>query len=201
MLVIYLATLARRVGGPVLDSGARTPFTTPVSFPSLSVSHLFAFSAYFVLKERDPLLRGDSSFHPDRQTKRSRGRVARINSPSLVPSLVPILSPSASGHSPAISGTGQGFGTFFLSSRECFPRARSFQTSIREGEREKRRRRIRKDTFSSVGKTRWLVSLVRKEGGNLRKFFVLPLLANPNPAVAEENDVIAGRSRWERRFR
>ena len=74
---------------------------------------------------------------PSRQTKRSRGRVARINSPSLVPSLVPILSPSASDHSPAISWTrtGQGFGTFFLSSRECFPRARSFQTSIREGGR------------------------------------------------------------------
>ena len=136
-----------------------------LALPSLPqcCSHLFAFSAYFVLKERDPLLRGDSSFHPDRQTKRSRGRVARINSPFLVPSLVPILSPSASGHSPAISWTGQGFGTFFLSSRECFPRARSFQTSIREGGRAREEEEEDKEGYFLFRRENKMACLVGSE--------------------------------------
>ena len=47
-----------------------------LALPSLPqcCSHLFAFSAYFVLKERDPLLRGDSSFHPDRETDKALPR-------------------------------------------------------------------------------------------------------------------------------
>ena len=47
-----------------------------LELPSLPqcCSHLFAFSAYFVLKERDPLLRGDSSFHPDRETDKALPR-------------------------------------------------------------------------------------------------------------------------------
>ena len=178
-----------------------------LALPSLPqcCSHLFAFSAYFVLKERDPLLRGDSSFHPDRETDKALPRESCTHKQPL-PRSLPRSDPLSfcirpfSGH--FVDADGPRVRHIFSVVPRMFPSSEVIpDVNKREGEREKRRRRIRKDTFSSVGKTRWLVSLVRKEGGNLRKFFVLPLLANPNPAVAEENDVIAGRSRWERRFR
>ena len=143
-------------------------------------------------------------FHPDRQTKRSRGRVARINSPSFFPSflpsflaILPLSSLSASNVLPF------SFGRFvdelrirhiFLSPQECFPRARSFQTSIRKREKVGEGYIL----FRRENKMACLVALDRK-GGNLRSFFVHPFL-NGNPTVLE-NDGIASGPRCARRFR